>query len=161
MRHRLAAAAAALSASVLVTLAPSGASASAATNATCRTQSQAYLISLPSGTPHWSGFDGDTTNPGIGVWTTRDGEKYQLGGNGLKPGTTVTWSAKNHFTGQPLDFGAQWNRTVGSNCVLNQGPSGGISVTAPPGTYDLSATYTGGNTGVTYTQVELIAQVVP
>lgn len=73
----------------------------------------------------------------------------QLGGNGIAPGTSINWIMINVDTGQDAGVNPQPPNTAHSNCVVNQSPPT-YQVTAPVGTYNLHAIYTGGNTGVLY-----------
>jgi hypothetical protein len=135
-------------------------SAGPASAATCRTRAHVYLISLPSQTLYWSGYEGET-NLGVPTLVTRRGEQSQWGGNGIKPGTKITVVWVNINTGQRLGIDPQPPNAAGSNCVVPQSPPT-YEVTAPPGAYEIRATYTGGNTNVKYQEhLILKASVVP
>ncbi|MFE0102515.1 hypothetical protein [Streptomyces sp. NPDC059009] len=105
------------------------ATASSAAAATCRTLGHAYNIF--NGGVYFSGYEGDQRF-GVQRITMARGARYELGGNGIKPGTSITFEA----VGPATYF--QTVGTAGSNCVVNQRPffQGGL-----PGEYRLFATY--------------------
>ena len=124
--------------------------------ATCTTRAHAYVTQ--PGRIYVAGYEGDTSL-GIPTWRTFPGDTFQIGGNGIQPGTT-------HFTavdavGNQVDLGLSDSLPAGENCVANEGPT--HRVVAPPGSYRIIAVYTGGNTGVTHVQqvVDAIVEDVP
>ncbi|MFD5703114.1 hypothetical protein [Streptomyces lasiicapitis] len=103
--------------------------ASSATAATCRTLGHAYNIF--NGNVYFSGYEGDQRF-GVAHITMARGARYELGGNGIKPGTSIVFEA----VGPATYF--QTVGTAGGNCVVNQRP---FFQNGLPGEYRLFATY--------------------
>ncbi len=108
----------------------------------CATPGHAYLTQ--PGRVIFSGFDG---NQQFGVPTTtyaQGTQFFNVGGNGIKPGTSITFNVWNRDTWSFA--GSVQSRTAGSNCVANEvGTS--VFTTLDPGNYQVHALYTGGNAG--------------
>jgi hypothetical protein len=120
------------------------ASAGTAVAATCRTRAHAYIT--VGSTMYWSGYEDDPVN--VPTWNTFDGELHKVGGNGIKPGTQITFRAYKKGTQEEIALSSRYSRTAGDNCVANE--AGPFKVTAPPGEYEIVALFFGGNTGAGY-----------
>jgi hypothetical protein len=102
------------------------ATADAASAATCRTRGHAYMTQ--PGRVHFSGFEGDQSLGIPRVLVVR-GDLVRFGGNGIRPGTNITFGTSIQFTPNGQEF---QTRKAGSNCVVNE--SAAAPITAPPGT---------------------------
>jgi hypothetical protein len=122
---------------------------SPASAATCRTPGMAYLTQ--PGAVYFSGYDGDQRFgvPRITAVSSFSGN-FRFGGNGIAPGTRITFRAEDLYTLTPVDIlpGTLTLTTpaAGSNCVVNE--IGPYEVAASTGLYRITATYTSGNKGV-------------
>jgi hypothetical protein len=125
---------------LMIALAMSVASPPQAHAAGCVTLGHAYYIKLPSGFNYMSGFEGDKRY-GIPLVEVRRGEPFQLGGNGIKPGTGIRFYNASGVMGS--EFGNQsFNTTnAGSNCVVDQTRNNGLIGNVPNGTYRVRADY--------------------
>lgn len=114
---------------VLTSTAVSGAlTAAPAQAATCRTLGHAYLI---FNGVHFSGYEGDQRF-GVPNVTMARGSRFELGGNGIKPGTPIVFRVEGPGNDETVVGPA------GSNCVVNQRA---FIQGAQPGQYRLFATY--------------------
>jgi hypothetical protein len=95
----------------------------------------------------FSGFNGDQRF-GIPTVDVAQGFSFKLGGNGILPGSRISFQAWNRNTGQVLEFvrGRGLTYTTNgarSNCVVNE--EGSHSLSLPPGEYRIQAVYFPGN----------------
>ena len=73
---------------------------------------------------------------------------YRFGGNGIQPGTQITFYAVNTDTGAwagLVNGGNYTTRGAGSNCVVNE--EGPFTISLPPGNYRVMAQWIAGQTG--------------
>src|SRR5262249_47312022 len=82
------------------------------------------------------------------VTATAGGFSFKLGGNGILPGSRISFQAWNRITGQVLEFvrgrGSTYTTSPAhSNCVVNE--EGSYSLSLPPGPYRIQAVYFPGN----------------
>ena len=119
-----------------------GAASPAGATGRCATAGHAYLTQ--PGRVIFSGFDG---NQQFGVPTesfTQGSRWYNIGGNGIRPGTPVGFIVVDRHTGAFLGGGQTLG--AGSNCVANERAATFITQ-LPAGNYQVQATYQVGNTG--------------
>jgi hypothetical protein len=132
-------AALALSAALVVT------QASPAAAATCVTRGHAYFTQ--PGRAYYSGFEGDESLGIPEVNAIRNVSQFRVGGNGIRPGTTINFSAFIAGTGTQVDIlpgrTNLFTRNAGSNCVVNE--SSPYTITGTPGRYLITALYEAGN----------------
>ncbi len=126
--------AAALAAGGTTALAP------AADAATCKTLGHAYYIQRPSGATFFSGFQGDVRY-GIPLLQVRRGDPFQLGGNGIKPGTSIRFFEQNGVMGGQFGNQSFTTTNAGSNCVVDQTRNNGFIGNVPNGIYRVRASY--------------------
>jgi hypothetical protein len=115
----------------------------AASAAVCVTAGHAYFIKPISGPNYMSGFEGDQRY-GVPTVTALRGDGFELGGNGIKPGTRITFTAVSGMFGASNSLVTS---TAASNCVVDQTRNRAAIGNLPNGTYTLFASYTGGNSG--------------
>ncbi|MFB4285603.1 hypothetical protein ACBJ59_60825 [Nonomuraea sp. MTCD27] len=108
----------------------------------CKTDAHAYVV---FGRPYFSGYEGDERN-GVPTMHVSSGTRVSVGGNGIKPNTSISFKVYNADTG--AEVGAVTSRTAGSNCVANET---GYTLSFSSGRYLVRATYTSGNSQTTYT----------
>ncbi|MFF1683066.1 hypothetical protein ACFVYG_44420 [Streptomyces sp. NPDC058256] len=110
----------------------------------CNTAGHAYLTK--PGKIYFSGYNGDQSL-GVPIFHTFRGYTFRLGGNGVLPGTPIRFQAVNVDTGAQINFyrgeSVYTTRGAGDNCVVNE--EGPLTVTAPSGTYRVTARYDPGN----------------
>ncbi|WP_405927241.1 hypothetical protein [Streptomyces sp. NBC_00035] len=141
----------------LTVVVPAGVATPAQAADRCNTPGHAYLTK--PGRIYFSGYNGDG---GLGVPTfhTFRGDTFRLGGNGVLPGTPIRFQAVNVDTGAQINFyrgqSLYTTRGAGDNCVVNE--EGPLTVTAPSGTYRVTALYDPGNTPPT--PGDIVDQVV-
>ena len=140
----------------LVAITASLAVATPAQAASCVTRGHAYVHPL-SGGLYFSGYEGDGS-VGIPTWYTFRGDRFQLGGNGIKPGTQIRWTAYDTVFGNAFPIVPSVTAAAGSNCVVRQEANTYI-VTAVPGFYFIVAEYTAGNSGWTGAEIVTYASV--
>jgi hypothetical protein len=87
--------------------------------ATCKTRAHAYVTQ--PGRIYLAGYEGDTSL-GIPTWRTFPGDTFQIGGNGIQPGTTIHFIAVD-AVGNQVDFGLSDSLPAGENCAANEGPT--------------------------------------
>lgn len=135
-------AAVALVMTAALSLAGLGAASPAGATSQCATAGHAYLTQ--PGRVIFSGFEG---NQQFGVPTesfTQGSRSYNVGGNGIRPGSAVGFIVVDRNTGAFLG-GAQ-TLGAGSNCVANERATTFFSQLAP-GNYQVQASYQAGNSG--------------
>jgi hypothetical protein len=116
-----------------------------ASAATCATAGHSYLTQ--PGRFFFSGFEGDQRY-GVPALYTFSFDAFSLGGNGIRPGTSVRFEVTDRATGEPANIlsGGRSSYITGAarlNCVVNEE---GTGILAPVGTYRVTAYYTAGNT---------------
>jgi hypothetical protein len=116
-----------------------------ASAATCATAGHSYLTQ--PGRFFFSGFEGDQRY-GVPALYTFSFDAFSLGGNGIRPGTSIRFEFTDKATGAPANVvtgtGSSYiTRAARSNCVVNEE---GTGIFAPVGTYRVTAYYTAGNT---------------
>jgi hypothetical protein len=120
-------------------------SAGPASAATCASAGHAYLTQ--PGALFFSGFEGNQQNGVPTAYATQNATSFRVGGNGIAPASGISFVAVDRGTGARAPFFQNSSQRVsnqaGINCVANE--SGSITVTAPPGTYRILATYIAGN----------------
>jgi hypothetical protein len=135
-----------LGASLGAVTASSALGAPTASATTCATRGHAYLTQPATRSFIFSGFEGDrsvgipTVNLTSGQWAS-----FNTGGNGIRPGTSVTFNLWNLDHGVTFVRGIQ-TRTAGGNCVVNEQGARLLDYLAP-GQYVLTANYFAGNSG--------------
>jgi hypothetical protein len=110
----------------------------------CATDGHAY-ITRPGGF-FFSGFNGDQRF-GIPTTTVSTEQSLKLGGNGILPGSRITFQAWNRANGTVLEFTrgrglAYSTNGARSNCVVNEES---FRLSLPPGEYRIQAIYNPGN----------------
>lgn len=110
----------------------------------CQTDAHVYVVL--NRVPYFSGYEG-TESLGVPTMYVSYGTRVTLGGNGIKPGTTVSF--KFYDANTLAQVGSGTSRTAGSNCVANEN---GYTINFASGRYLARATYTSGNSGNTYTE---------
>ncbi|WP_214105161.1 hypothetical protein [Acrocarpospora catenulata] len=138
MRTRIA-----LLALALATASGTALSATPASAAVCATLGHAYFIYPADGFNYMSGFENDKRYGVPTIFAFR-GSFFQVGGNGIKPGTPITFTAVTGMFG--ANSGAV-TTNAGGNCVVNQVPNAFAIGNVPNGTYTVRATYRAGNSG--------------
>jgi hypothetical protein len=106
----------------------------------CVTLGHAYYIKLPSGFNYMSGFEGDKRY-GIPLVEVRRGEPFQLGGNGIKPGTAIRFYNNSGIMDPFNGASSFFTSFAGSNCVVDQTKNNGFIGNVPNGTYRVRADY--------------------
>jgi len=120
--------------------------ASPASAAVCATRGHTYLTQPATRSAYFSGFEGDqslgvpTVNLTSGEWSS-----FNTGGNGIRPGTSITFNLWRTDGGTRFVRGIQ-TRNAGSNCVVNE-QRAGILDYLDAGQYVLTTNYFAGNTG--------------
>jgi hypothetical protein len=136
------------------------AAASPASAATCATRGHAYLTEPATRSYIFSGFEGDQS---LGVptrtITARQPSSLNTGGNGIRPGTSVTFNLWRTDGGTTFVRGIQ-TRTAGSNCVVNEQGARVLDY-LDPGQYVVTANYFAGNTGQFISNEWVVQLVVP
>jgi hypothetical protein len=126
----------------------------------CATRGHAYLTQPATGQYIFSDFEGDRSL-GIPTLNLTAGQlsSFNTGGNGIRPGTSITFNLWNLDNGVTFVRGTQ-TRTAGGNCVVNEQGARLLDHLAP-GQYVVTANYFAGNTGqfinseyVTYLSVQ-------
>src|SRR5262245_11482134 len=123
------------------------ATASPASAASCATRGHAYLTVPVLRQYIFSGYEADYS---VGVRTvnidTGQTSSYvNTGGNGIRPGTSVTFNLFRTDGGTTFVKGIQ-TRTANSSCVVNE-QRATVLDGLDPGQYVLTATYFAGNSG--------------
>jgi hypothetical protein len=132
--------------------------------APCVTEGHAYLTQ--PGRVYFSGYNGDKSL-GVPRITAVQGELFRIGGNGINPfpiygRPNITWTATGpdgfiDFFPGVRHYSSIWAQ---DNCVVHE--EGPFPVTAPPGLYQIFATYTSGNhPGVLRLDEVAVVQVIP
>jgi hypothetical protein len=120
--------------------------ASPASAAGCATRGHVYLTQPATRSYFFSGFEGDqsvglqTINLTSGQWSS-----FNTGGNGIRPGTSITFNLWRTDGGTRFVKGIQ-TRNAGSNCVVNEQRAGVLDY-LDAGQYVVTANYFAGNTG--------------
>jgi hypothetical protein len=109
----------------------------------CQTDAHAYVVY--NGGVYFSGYEGSTSQ-GIPTLSVGSGTRVTLGGNGIKPNTTVTFRFYNANTNAEVGSGS--SRTSSGKCVANENA---FTLNFGAGLYLAKATYTSGNSQQTYT----------
>lgn len=121
---------------------------------TCATHGAAYLTT-GSGRVLVSGLNGDQ-RWGIPTFFVRQGDQFRLGGNGIQPAEAGVASAPTRITFSSFTTDSSFQFPTGEinfipnvrdyqtqptreNCVVHE--EGPFRVTAPPGSYRITATY--------------------
>ncbi|MGW6012518.1 hypothetical protein [Streptomyces sp. NPDC055210] len=147
-----------LACAALTVAVPTGVATPAQAADRCNTAGHAYLTQ--PGKIYFSGYNGDQSL-GVPTFNTFRGDTFRLGGNGILPGTTIRFQAVNVDTGAQINFyrgqPVYTTRGAGGNCVVNEERP--LTVTAPSGTYRVTALYDPGNTPP-ITPGDIIDQVV-
>jgi hypothetical protein len=136
--RRLAILAAALVPAGAITAGAAGTAAAAG----CATNGHVYLTSV---NPRSFRFEDQPIEAGFDNYSFTSGSApaFQVGGNGLRPGSTPIWNVSSNL-GRSFGFSG---RAAGSNCVANETVVR-LPVTTQPGeVWQVRATYLAGNTG--------------
>jgi hypothetical protein len=124
---------------LVMALAVAGSTAPPAHAAGCVTLGHAYYIKTSTGFNYMSGFEGDVRY-GIPLVEVRRGETFQLGGNGIKPGTPIRFYSATGFMGQ-FNNQSFFTTNAGGNCVVDQTRNNGFIGNVPNGIYRVRADY--------------------